>query len=290
MSIPAESAAQQPAQTKAQLEKAVGKQTTQPEVPAPDVVNSEVPKKRLPDPLDGPPFVTAKAWAIADGRTGAVLWGHDEARRVDIASTTKIMTAFVVLRLAAEEPPVLDEMVTFSRRADGTIGSTSGVEEGEQLPVRELLYGLLLPSGNDAAVAFAEHFGGRMKPAADASIRRRSIAAIHRRDEPRSRRARPARDALCQSQWTARTGSPIERPRSRQARASLPLKLPTFARYVSTMKHGSAVRGPNGSKRNVVWTNTNRLLDTEGYDGVKTGPPAPPASVWSPAAGATAIT
>ena len=37
------------------------------------------------------------------------------------------------------------------------------------------------------------------------------------------------------------------------------------------MKHGSAVHGPNGSKRNVVWTNTNRLLDTEGYDGVKTG-------------------
>ena len=61
-------------------------------------------KKRPPDPLDGPPFVTARSWAIADGKTGQVLWGHDAAKPVDIASTTKIMTAFVVLRLAASEP------------------------------------------------------------------------------------------------------------------------------------------------------------------------------------------
>ncbi len=123
--------------------------------------------KRPADPLDGPPFVTARTWAIADGKTGEVLWGHDEAKPVDIASTTKIMTALVIPRLAAKDPAVLNETVTFSERADQTIGSTSGVRTGERLPVRELLYGLLLPSGNDAAVAFAEHFGGRLKPAAD---------------------------------------------------------------------------------------------------------------------------
>ncbi len=44
----------------------------------------------------------------------------------------------------------------------GPSGSTSGVKAGEKVPVRELLYGLLLPSGNDAAEAFAEHFGGRL--------------------------------------------------------------------------------------------------------------------------------
>ena len=75
-----------------------------------------------------------------------------------------MMTALVVLRLAGNAPDVLDETVVFSERADKTPGSTSGVRAGERVSVRELLYGLLLPSGNDASVAFAEHFGGRCPP------------------------------------------------------------------------------------------------------------------------------
>jgi D-alanyl-D-alanine carboxypeptidase len=77
------------------------------------------------------------------------------------------MTAFVVLRLAAKEPGLPAEIVTYMKRADDTTGSTAGVKAGERLPVRELLYELLLPWGNDAAVAIAEHFGGRLKPADD---------------------------------------------------------------------------------------------------------------------------
>ena len=71
------------------------------------------------------------------------------------------MTAFIVTRLAEKDPKVLEEIVTFSARADNTSGSTSDVREGEKLPVGELLYGLMLPSGNDASVALAEHFGAR---------------------------------------------------------------------------------------------------------------------------------
>jgi D-alanyl-D-alanine carboxypeptidase (penicillin-binding protein 5/6) len=258
--------------TGAQAQPAVRKASDpEPRVPAPEVVNAEVPKKKRPaDTLAGPPFVTAKTWAIADGRTGKVLWGHDETKQVDIASTTKIMTAYVVLRLAASEPAVLDEMVTFSKRADGTIGSSSEVEEGEQLPVRELLYGLLLPSGNDAAVAFAEHFGGRMKTAADEHSSSdplpRFIAEMNRT---------AAELGLRETHFVNPNGLPAPGHQS-SARdlAKLTqhaLELPTFARYVSTVKHGATLQGPSGRKRNVLWTNTNRLLDTEGYDGVKTG-------------------
>jgi serine-type D-Ala-D-Ala carboxypeptidase (penicillin-binding protein 5/6) len=272
MSTSGEAAAQLAQAKAARFEKATGKETTpqQGDIPAPEVVNAEVPKKRPADPLDGPPFVTARTWAIADGRTGAVLWGHDEGKRVDIASTTKIMTAFVVLRLAAKEPAVLDEIVTLSRRADTTIGSSSEVQEGEQLPVRELLYGLLLPSGNDAAVAFAEHFGGRMKPLTDASAASdplpRFIAEMNRT---------AAELGLRDTHFVNPNGLPApEHQSSARDLAKLThhaLALPSFARYVSTVKHGATVRGPEGRKRNVVWTNTNRLLDTEGYDGVKTG-------------------
>ena len=69
-----------------------------------------------------------------------------------MASTTKIMTALVVLRQAGAHPGRSRD-VTFSERADKTPGSTSGVRTGERLPLGELLYGLLLPSGNDASVA-----------------------------------------------------------------------------------------------------------------------------------------
>jgi D-alanyl-D-alanine carboxypeptidase (penicillin-binding protein 5/6) len=270
MSIPGEAAAQV-AETKARLEKAASKATTPATgVPAPDVVNREVPKKRPADTLDGPPFVTAKTWAIADGRTGAVLWGHDETKRVDIASTTKIMTAFIVLRLAANEPGVLDETVTFSRDADTTIGSTSGVQEGEKLPVRELLYGLLLPSGNDAAVAFAEHFGARMKPAAEPSAGAdplpQFIAEMNRT---------ASELGLRETHFVNPNG--LTAPGHQSSARDLAklthhaLALPSFARYVSTVKRGATVELPDGRKRNLLWTNTNRLLDTEGYDGVKTG-------------------
>src|SRR5579875_3719822 len=100
-------------------------------VPPPDVVNAEKLAKQPPDPLEGPPYTTVKAWAIADGGTGKVLWGHREKEPLEPASTTKIMTALVVVRLLAKDPKVGDEMVTFSMKADRTIGSSSGIREGE---------------------------------------------------------------------------------------------------------------------------------------------------------------
>ena len=125
--------------------------------PEPAVVNAEKNKKSPPDSLDGPPFVTCKAWAIIDGASGEFLAGDHQDEKRDPASTTKMMTAYLVTSLAEKDPSVLQEIVTFSERADKTSGSTSDVKAGEKLPVGELLYGLMLPSGNDAAVAFAEH-------------------------------------------------------------------------------------------------------------------------------------
>jgi D-alanyl-D-alanine carboxypeptidase (penicillin-binding protein 5/6) len=227
-------------------------------------------KKRPPDSLDGPPFVTARTWAIADGKTGNVLWGHDEAKAVDIASTTKIMTAFVVLRLAGADPAVLDETVIFSGRADQTPGSSSDIQEGEKLPVRELLFGLLLPSGNDAAVALAEHFGARLGPAHDSSAGSdplpRFIAEMNRV---------AGELGLRETHFVNPNGlsAPGHHSSARDLAklAHHALAMPSFATYVGTRKHGYSLADAQGKRRDVSWTNTNRLLDTEGYDGVKTG-------------------
>ena len=126
--------------------------TSDPPVPDPSVVNKKKLDRGPLDPLDGPPHVTCRAWAIADAETGQVLWQHDAKRKLHFASTTKIMTAFVVLQLAEADPAVLDQEIVFSERADRTGGSSACVRAGERLSVGELLYGLMLPSGNDASV------------------------------------------------------------------------------------------------------------------------------------------
>jgi len=240
-------------------------------VPPPEVVNAEPIHRKPADSLDGPPFTTAKAWAIADGKTGRLLFGHEADTPREMASTTKMMTALIVAQLAAKDPKVYDETIVFSRRADGTMGSTSGMKEGESVSVGELLYGLLLPSGNDAATAFAEHFGARFAPPeaspGEADPLARFVAEMNR----------TARSiGLAETHFANPHGLPAKdhhaSARDLAKLASLVLAKPTLARVVSTAKHGATLRGPaDGKTRNVVWKNTNVLLGTEGYDGVKTG-------------------
>jgi D-alanyl-D-alanine carboxypeptidase (penicillin-binding protein 5/6) len=180
------------------------------------------------------------------------------------------MTAFVVARLMAKDPRVADEIVTFSKRADRTIGSSADVHEGEKLPVRELLYGMLLPSGNDAAVALAEHFGGRLEPPSDAP---KSDDPLPRFIAEMNRTA--ARLGLHETHFENPNGLPGPTHRSsardlaRLARQAL--AEPVFAAVVSTRQRGCTLIDGQGKRRNVVWKNTNHLLDIEGYDGVKTG-------------------
>ena len=89
---------------------------------------------------------------VINSVTGEVVYSKNVAKRHAMASTTKIMTAIVAL-----ESCPLDEVVTVSPNAAGQEGSAMYIEAGMQLTMRDLLYGLMLPSGNDAAVAIAEH-------------------------------------------------------------------------------------------------------------------------------------
>ncbi len=241
-------------------------------VPPPGVVNAQTLETAQADPLDGPPVVTCKAWAIADGKTGKPLWGKNEAQRLDVASTTKIMTAYIVCELARKNPAVLDEVVTFSERADQTPGSTSGVRAGEKLTVRELLYGLLLPSGNDASVALAEHFGGRLK-LATGSTDAKEQDPMHRFIAKMNSVARELgmkRTTYHNTHGlTARGHQSTADDLLRLAHTALQSSL--FSKYVSTRQRGCRLVAAAGYQRDVVWRNTNQLLAIDGYIGVKTG-------------------
>lgn len=104
------------------------------------------------------PQVSARAWVIIDPETGEVLAGDNATQEAPMASTTKIMTALIVLENAD-----LDEDVTVSRNAASfaiPAYSNAGLREGDVLSVRDMLRAALIVSGNDAAVALAEHVGG----------------------------------------------------------------------------------------------------------------------------------
>ena len=98
---------------------------------------------------------SAAAAILVDADSGRVLYEQNADAKMLIASTTKIMTALVAIREGE-----LSDVVTVKREATLTEGSSMYLKEGEQLTLETLLYGLMLCSGNDAAVAIAEHVGG----------------------------------------------------------------------------------------------------------------------------------
>ncbi len=111
-------------------------------------------EKRQPGGLD----VQARAWALVDARTGEVILSHAGARHLPIASTTKLMTAYVAIK----DMP-LDGIVRAQTYHPEYGESLMGLRVGQRISVRDLLYGLILRSGNDAAHTLAIAAAGSTK-------------------------------------------------------------------------------------------------------------------------------
>lgn len=245
-------------------------------VPAPEVVNSEALPLEPAEPLAGPPLVTADAWTILDASTGTELASYESRARKDMASTTKMMTAWLVAKLLQKSPELAQETLTMSARGDNTIGSTSGVRSGESLPVQEALFGLMLPSGNDMSVALAEHFGGRVLEQLELTL----PAGETPSDDPLQRFVQAMN---AEAVALGLTDTHFENPHgltgpthyasafdlARLAQQMLESRL--LNQVITTRQRGAVVSGPGGYQRNVLWKNTNELLGMAGYAGVKTG-------------------
>lgn len=102
--------------------------------------------------------VSAEASILLDQSTGDVLYEKNAHNKQQIASITKIMTAIIAIELGQ-----MNEKAKTSRRAIYTEGSSIYLEQGEKMTIEDLLYGLMLRSGNDAAVAISEHIGGSVE-------------------------------------------------------------------------------------------------------------------------------
>ncbi len=104
------------------------------------------------------PETNSRACIVIDRKTNTILYGKNENKQRKMASTTKIMTATIII-----ENCNLEETIEVSKKAAGTGGSRLGLKTGDKITIRDLLYGLMLCSGNDAAVALAEHAGKDIK-------------------------------------------------------------------------------------------------------------------------------
>lgn len=104
------------------------------------------------------PKISSKIALIYDRASGEVLYEKNGYRKAKMASTTKIMTCLVVLENAN-----LNDIVTVSKKAAGTGGSRLGLKTNDKISINDLLMGLMLESGNDAAIALAECIGGSVE-------------------------------------------------------------------------------------------------------------------------------
>jgi D-alanyl-D-alanine carboxypeptidase (penicillin-binding protein 5/6) len=111
-------------------------------------------------PVPQAPPLKAASYVLMSYRTGHVLAEKKPAEHRAPASTTKMMTAYIVFRELAAGRISLDTTFTISKKAWQQAGSRMFIEPGKQISVNDLLQGMLIPSGNDAAMALAEGVGG----------------------------------------------------------------------------------------------------------------------------------
>ena len=214
------------------------------------VLTAKADATALSAPRTAPPACGARAMVLLDADSGTLLAAQNADARLPMASTTKIMTALVVL----DHLP-LDRVVTVSPAATGVEGSSVYLFAGEQITVETLLYALLLSSANDAAVALALETAGTVadfaalmnKKAAELGLTDTHFCNPHGlHDEEHYTTAREL--ALLTAQA---------------------LKNECFARIVSTKRHTVKQNGTDATR---LFLNHNRLLGSfEGAIGVKTG-------------------
>ncbi len=194
------------------------------------------------------PTINSKKYAVYDRLSGRCIYGKDENKQTAMASTTKIMTSIIVV-----ENCKLSDTVTITSKAAGTGGSRLGLHTDDKITVNDLLYGLMLRSGNDAAVALAIHTSGSVEEfaklmnqkAEELGLKDTHFVTPHGLDNP-------------EHYTTAFELAKI---------TDYALKNETIAKIVKTKSTTISI---NGNPMQI--NNTNELLGTvEGVYGVKTG-------------------
>lgn len=193
----------------------------------------------------------SKASIVMDVNTGRVLYSYNSDVELPMASTTKIMTV-----LLAIESGKLNDIVNVSRRAATEEGSSIYLKEGEKIKLEDLLYGIMLRSGNDAAVAVAEHLCGSVENFAQLMNEKAKLIGA------KNTNFRNPHGLPDDNHYTTAYDLALITCNA--------LKNKKFSEIVKTQK--ISIPGPPDVSWNRVLINKNKmLLQYDGGDGVKTG-------------------
>ncbi|WP_411146722.1 D-alanyl-D-alanine carboxypeptidase family protein [Streptomyces sp. x-80] len=211
------------------------------------------------------PAIEAKGGFVMNNGTGKALFTKAADTRRSTGSTTKIMTARVVL---AQKNLKLDSKVTIQKAYSDYIvsktASSAHLIVGDKVTVRQLLYGLMLPSGCDAAYALADHFGTGSTRAA------RVKSFIGKMNS--TAKSLGLKNTHFDSFDGIGHGTNYSTPRDLTKLASSAMRYATFRAVVKTKSTKQKVTTRNGGYRYMSWTNTDTLLGGyPGAIGVKTG-------------------
>ncbi|MEU1280909.1 serine hydrolase [Streptomyces sp. NPDC005805] len=211
------------------------------------------------------PSITAKGGFVMNNGTGSTLYGKAPDTRLSTGSTTKIMTAKVVL---SQKNLNLDAKVTIQKAYSDYIvsknASSARLIVGDKVTVRQLLYGLMLPSGCDAAYALADKFGS-------GSTRAARVKSFIGKMNGEAKKL-GLKNTHFDSFDGISNGKNYSTPRDLTKIASSAMKNSTFRTVVKTKSTKQKVTTKSGGYRYMSWSNTNKLLSTySGAIGVKTG-------------------
>ncbi|WP_222316455.1 D-alanyl-D-alanine carboxypeptidase family protein [Streptomyces cavourensis] len=211
------------------------------------------------------PSIVAKGGFVMNSGTGKALYSKTADTRRSTGSTTKIMTALVVLK---QKNVNLKSQVTIQKAYSDYIvsknASSARLIVGDKVTVGQLLYGLMLPSGCDAAYALADKFGtGKTRDARVKSFIGKMNATA---------KSLKLKNTNFDSFDGIGSGKNYSTPRDLTIIAREAMKNSTFRTVVKTKSTKQTVTMKNGGKRVMSWTNTNKMLSSySGAIGVKTG-------------------
>lgn len=250
--------------------------------------------------MDKPaPHVTAQSWLVLDTSSRQILFGKMEKERKEIASLTKIMTIYTCLKMIEKFRVSLAELIEISPEASQVQGTSAMLVEGDKLTVEQLLYGMMLPSGNDAAYALASYFGSlillnedEFSEDLDCTQWVMSINQIRGCLNPYTARLSQFEDhddIMC---FLAEMNKNCLRLHLRSSFFDSPhgmanfnnkstafdiaklcshcFAMPLFCQIVKT-KFYVVLKSKSGNQRTYRWENTQKLLGEPGVSGIKTG-------------------